>query len=73
MGTYTKYMVIHTYMTRDRMDTQLQLQTGAIQTVHTHTLTLPLTLVRMMIMMMMMMGLPDLDISAGLRLSRDAL
>lgn len=40
--------------------------------MHTRMHTLPLTLVRMMIMMMMM-GLPDLDMSAGLRLRRDAL
>lgn len=42
------------------------------QYTHIHAYTLPMILVRMMIMMMMM-GLPDLDISAGLRLSRDAL
>lgn len=60
-------MVLHTYIKRDHMDTQ-----PFKCTAHTRTRTLPLTLVRMMIMMMMM-GLPDLDISAGLLLSRDAL
>lgn len=72
MGTYTWYMVIHTYIKHDCMDTQPFIYTHT--RIHTckHTYTLPPTFVRMMIMMMMM-GLPDLDISAGLRLSRDAL
>lgn len=64
-------MIIHTYTKHDCIDTQPFKPTARAH-IYTRTQTLPLPLVRMMIMMMMM-GVPDLDISAGLRLSRDAL